>query len=294
MRKLLSLLKSLLRIEEIGFLIFFFLILFSFFGQSRTNLDPFNLEKLILFFAFFLMILVISSPVRILKVVRDWLPILFLFSIFFNLHSLIDSLNPGDWDESLIRVDQLLFGIQPSVWMGKFIWAPLTDFLTICYSLFYFYPLPLAVILYLRKSRASDFRHYVTSIILCFYLGFLGYILVPAVGPRFTLQYNQELKGSSFSEDLRSTLNHMESTKRDVFPSLHNAITLLVLLFAWRYEKRVFYPFLPIASALFLSTIYLRYHYGIDVISGWILGLICFRLGADLNRWWKQAEGKTV
>jgi membrane-associated phospholipid phosphatase len=38
---------------------------------------------------------------------------------------------------------------------------------------------------------------------------------------------------------------------------------------------------------LFLGTVYLRYHYGIDVICGWILGLICFRLGADLNRWWE-------
>ena len=287
MRKLLSLLKSLVRFEEIGFLIFFFLILFSFFGQSRTNLDPFHLEKLMLFFALFLMILVISSPVRILKVVRDWLPILFFFSIFFNLHSLIDSLNPGDYDESLIRVDQLIFGTQPSLWMEKFIRPALTDFTTICYSLFYFYPIAFAAILYLRKSKFRDFRKYATSIILCFYLGFLGYILVPAIGPRFTLEYTQELKGSSFSENIRSTIDEMESTKRDVFPSLHNAITLLILLFAFKYEKKFFYPFLPVALGLFLGTIYLRYHYGIDLIFGWILGLICFRLGADLNRWWE-------
>lgn len=231
----------------------------------------------------------VSVRGRTFRVIRDWLPVLFFLSVYLNLHHLIDFLNPNDYDEALIRIDQLLFGVQPSLLMERFLWAPLTEFLTVCYSLFYFYPIPLAVVLYLRKSRFSDFRNYATSIILCFYLGFLGYVLVPAVGPRFTLQYTQELKGSSFSEHLRSTLNHMESTKRDVFPSLHNAITLLALLFAFKYEKRIFYPFLPIALGLFLSTVYLRYHYGIDVICGWALGLICFRLGADLNKWWKTS-----
>jgi membrane-associated phospholipid phosphatase len=245
------------------------------------------MEKLALFFTLFITVLVISVPNPTLKIIRDWLPILFFLSIFLNLHNLIDLLNPNDYDQALIKVDQLIFGIQPSVWLEKFTWTPLTDFLSICYSLFYFYPLPLAVILYLRKGKYRDFRNYAISIILCFYLGFLGYILVPALGPRFTLQYEQELKGSFISENLRYFLNQMELTKRDVFPSLHNALTLLVLLFAFKYEKRIFYPFLPLALGLFLSTIYLRYHYGIDVICGWILGLICFRFSADLNKWWK-------
>lgn len=289
MRKALTPIKSLFRIEEIGFFIFFFLIFLSFFHRPQESLNFINLQKLLLFFTVFLSLVVVSVRGRTFRVIRDWLPVLFFLSVYLNLHHLIDFLNPNDYDEALIRIDQLLFGVQPSLLMERFLWAPLTEFLTVCYSLFYFYPIPLAVVLYLRKSRFSDFRNYATSIILCFYLGFLGYVLVPAVGPRFTLQYTQELKGSSFSEHLRSTLNHMESTKRDVFPSLHNAITLLALLFAFKYEKRIFYPFLPIALGLFLSTVYLRYHYGIDVICGWALGLICFRLGADLNKWWKTS-----
>jgi len=283
------LIRSLFRIEEIGFFVFFLLIVVSFFPRPQVGSNFVNLQKCLLFFTIFLTFAVISVPGRMLKVVRDWLPVLFFLSVFLNLHHLIDFLNPKDYDQTLIRIDQLIFGVQPSVWMERLLWSPLTDFLTVCYSFFYFYPIPLAVVLYLRKSRIDDFRNYASSIILCFYLGFLGYMLVPAVGPRFTLQYTQELKGSSFSENLRSTLNHMESTKKDVFPSLHNAITLLALLFAFKYEKRIFCVFLPIALGLFLSTVYLRYHYAIDVVCGWALGLICFRLGADLNRWWKTS-----
>ncbi len=287
MRKPLTSIRSLFRIEEIGFFVFFFLIVFSFFFGPQVDSNFFNLQKGLLFFTVFLAFVAISVPGRMLKVIRDWLPVLFFLSVFLNLHHLIDFLNPKDYDQTLIRIDELIFGLQPSVWMERLLWSPLTDFLTVCYSLFFFYPLPLALVLYLRKRRFDDFRNYASSIILCFYLGFLGYVLVPAVGPRFTLQYTQELKGSSFSENLRSALNHMESTKKDVFPSLHNAITLLVLLFAFKHDKRIFYAFLPLALGLFLSTVYLRYHYAIDVICGWALGLICFRLGADLNRWWK-------
>ncbi len=287
MRKVFVFIRSYIRIEEIGFFAFLLLIVLSFFNSTQGNSHILNLEKLLLFFTFFSTVVIISISYRPFRVIRNWLPILFFLSIYLNLQHLIDILNPNHYDEILIRVDQVLFGVQPSLWMEGLISSPLTDFLTICYSFFYFYPLPLAVILYLRKGGLGDFRNYATSIILCFYLGFVGYLLVPAFGPRFSLHYTQELKGSSFSESIRSKLDHMESTKKDVFPSLHNAVVLLVLLFAYKHQRIMFYLFLPIGLGIFLSTIYLRYHYGIDVIYGWILGLICLRLGADVNRWWK-------
>ena len=287
MRKFFTFIRSYIRFEEFGFFTFFLLIVLSFFNSAPANSHTLKLEKLLLFFTFFSTVVVISISYQSLRVVRNWLPILFFLSIYLNLQHLIDILNPNHYDEILIRVDQVLFGVQPSLWMERLISSPLTDFLTICYSFFYFYPLPLAVILYLRKGGFGDFRNYATSIILCFYLGFVGYLLLPAYGPRFSLHYAQELKGSFFSENLRAKLDHMESTKKDVFPSLHNAIVLLVLLFAHKHQRKIFYILLPLGLGIFLSTVYLRYHYGIDVICGWILGLICFRLGADVNRWWK-------
>ena len=39
--------------------------------------------------------------------------------------------------------------------------------------------------------------------------------------------------------------------------------------------------FLPKALGLFLGTIYLRVHYFVDLVAGFILGLICFAQSAD-------------
>ncbi len=49
-------------------------------------------------------------------------------------------------------------------------------------------------------------------------------------------------------------------------PSGHTQMVLMVLFLARRYEKVLFYVFLPIICGLILSTVYLRYHYVIDLI----------------------------
>src|SRR5574341_1176736 len=96
----------------------------------------------------------------------------------------------------------------------------------------------------------------------------------------------------AFSHQLRNILDFLQPTQRDCFPSLHNAITLLVLIFGFKYHRKFFWGFLPFGLGLFLGTIYLRYHYGVDLLSGWILGLICFWKSADLNRWWETKTSK--
>jgi membrane-associated phospholipid phosphatase len=44
---------------------------------------------------------------------------------------------------------------------------------------------------------------------------------------------------------------------------------------AARYQRRLFYPLLMITVSLMISTVYLRYHYVIDVIAGVLLAVWC-------------------
>ena len=44
---------------------------------------------------------------------------------------------------------------------------------------------------------------------------------------------------------------------------------------AARYQPRLFYPLLVVSVSLVLSTVYLRYHYVIDVIAGMLLAVLC-------------------
>lgn len=70
-------------------------------------------------------------------------------------------------------------------------------------------------------------------------------------------------------------------------PSGHTQIVLMVLFLAYRYQKFLFYLFLPIISALILSTVYLRYHYVIDLLVGMALAIGCMIFGPRLYRVWR-------
>ena len=69
---------------------------------------------------------------------------------------------------------------------------------------------------------------------------------------------------------------------------MHNAITLQTLLFAWLYVRWYFWIMLPLALSLFVATIYLRYHYVVDMLAGYVLALFVFWLAPKVERWWNH------
>jgi membrane-associated phospholipid phosphatase len=66
-------------------------------------------------------------------------------------------------------------------------------------------------------------------------------------------------------------LDSFEGITRDCFPSGHTELTVLVLYYARKFDRRIFWWLLPFGIGIVLSTVYLRYHYVIDVIAGAVL-----------------------
>ena len=80
-------------------------------------------------------------------------------------------------------------------------------------------------------------------------------------------------------------LNNLENTKTDAFPSGHTAIALLSLYYAWKFREKTYTTVLvPSVLALILSTVYLRYHYVIDVIAGVLLAALTIIIAPALSR----------
>jgi len=71
-------------------------------------------------------------------------------------------------------------------------------------------------------------------------------------------------------------------------PSGHTQIVLIALYLAYRYEKPLFYIFLPIICGLILSTVYLRYHYVVDLFAGAAMAAGCVVIGPRLHTWWNR------
>ena len=215
-------------------------------------------------------------------------PLLFIILIYESLGDLIQHLHP-DVDPWLIRIDLFIFGVHPTVWIEQWIVPWLTDMMSLAYISYYFLPVILVVVLYL-KNRKLEFDESIFVLAIGYYVSFVGYILFPAIGPRYTMThlYSVPLEASFITDFVRDVLNALEHNKRDCMPSGHTQIVLIVLYLAHRYEKFLFYIFFPIICGLILSTVYLRYHYVIDLFVGAMFALGCMIIGPRLYRWWNN------
>ncbi len=218
-------------------------------------------------------------------------PVLFVVLIFQSLGDLIQYLRP-DIDPELIKLDRLLFGIDPTLWMERWIVPWFTDLMSLAYISYYFLPVVLVSALYLKR-RISDFDRVMFILALGYYASFAGYILFPAIGPRYTMAslYSVPLEGSFITDFVRDILNSLEHNKRDCMPSGHTQIALMVLFLSYRFRRPLFYVFLPIVCGLVLSTVYLRYHYVVDLAAGVCLAVGCVILGPLLYERWGPEAG---
>ena len=207
-------------------------------------------------------------------------PTISILVVFDSLGRIVHSINPRDIDPLLIRLDYLLFHGYPTVMMEKVMHPLLTDILQLSYASYYFMPVALGVMLKMRGDDGA-FDRSLFLIMLCFYLSYVGYMLWPAIGPRFTLNHLQgtDIRGLLVAGPIQELLNRLEGVKRDAFPSGHTGIALTVLYLAHRFERGLYRVLLPAVGALIFATVYCRYHYVVDVIGGVALAAITILAG---------------
>jgi membrane-associated phospholipid phosphatase len=233
--------------------------------------------------------------------IHDWAAFPLVVFTFKQLHFIIAPVHQGkDYDRLLISIDQWLCGVNPTEWLARFSNPFLTEALQISYSLFYVFFVVIGLELYLQKDR-SRFGYFRFTIVYGFFISYLSYFLFPAVGPRFTLydfsKINSELPGLFFTPFLRWFVNIFESihsgmsnsialasAQRDVFPSGHTMMTLAAIALAWKYRLRVRHYILAVGIMLIFATVYLRYHYLIDVVAGAILAIPCLLTSGRMER----------
>jgi membrane-associated phospholipid phosphatase len=222
------------------------------------------------------------------ELLRDAMPFVFCANVYASLHDLIRFFGAPDITAALAWWDQALFGgVQPTVWAEQFIHPFLTDFFTVCYWLFYVCA-PLLGLFLLVKGDRRGFRYTMVTVVLCLYLGYLGYVAFPASAPRLWMPdaYSIPLKGNTILDFTRSATAAVPLTAKGAFPSLHCAVALLGLLLAWRHLRWFFWVQLPFAVGLILGTVYLRHHWVVDILAGFAVTLFAFWAGPRLEDRW--------
>jgi len=236
---------------------------------------------------------------------RFWYLVPMILVVFKEIYYMVDPIRGKIYDRLLIDIDRFLFGADPTYVLYSIANPYLTELLQIVYGTFFFLPIILGISL-LFKGKKRELHYMAFIIVLGFFLSYIGYFLLPAIGPRFTLHdfalNDIEIPGLFLTDFLREVVNSGESipkgtpnpaevVQRDAFPSGHTQMTLLVMYLSIKYKSRSKYFFIPNGTLLIFATVYLRYHYVIDLIAGAALMILTLWLGKHLFNWWLEIRG---
>jgi membrane-associated phospholipid phosphatase len=203
--------------------------------------------------------------------------------IFPHMKVAIPALEPHRLDPVLQHADALLIGGNLSLRLQPLVHPVLTEFFSVCYILFF--PYLLFSMVYYFCGDLSLLKQFVIGLFTIYGLGFLGYSFVPATGPYVAMadQFSVPLSGFWITK-ANAAVVARGSNGVDVFPSLHCAISCFFLFFDKRHRPWRFKLYLVPCVGLWLSTIYLRYHYFIDLLCGFTLAAFALWLSNRFPR----------
>jgi membrane-associated phospholipid phosphatase len=215
-----------------------------------------------------------------------WLPAVLVLVLYFELSAIIPRVHPfaeHRFDRALQSIDVWLLGDPARVFAGLSTrW--LSDVLTVCYAAYYPLIAMVPAKLYARDAL-DDFRVVSAIILVSFAIMYTGYIAVPAVGPHVLFDGPRApvLDGYGLARRAYASLSALRTEPPDAFPSGHAMFGVLVPALAWRWCRPVFFWVLPIGVGIVLATVFLRFHYIVDVLAAFLLVPLTWRLGCALG-----------
>jgi membrane-associated phospholipid phosphatase len=231
-----------------------------------------------------------------LDFLRHFYPVILYTGLFCETAAVNRMFFKDYLDPALIRWDQHLFGCQPSVvLMQKMPWLILSELLYASY--FSYYLMILGIGLALFFSKRKQFYHYIAVVSFVFYVCYLCYLILPVIGP---MTFFHRAGGYVLPPDvqvLASTDSYPDNVQGGVIyklmtwiyqvfeapgaaiPSSHVAVALCTVWFSFRYLPRVRYLHSVVAILLCFATVYCRYHYALDAITGVVAAVLLVPLG---------------
>lgn len=221
------------------------------------------------------------------KIVRDWFPFFLLCACYYSLYgNLILRINPHVVDPALAKMDGWILGNQAAILLEPLIHPWLTNFLNAVYfSHLFFFP-GVALYFYLIGEEAA-FRRIMMGFLTIMIMGVITYLILPAAGPEKFLAYDftRNLRGGALSHSVDYIIN-VGRDSYDCFPSLHVGIPLLLSFYLRDYRRKWFLPAFLYVLIMAFATLYLRYHYFVDVLAAFLYAPAAYGLNALLLRHW--------
>lgn len=184
-----------------------------------------------------------------------------------------DSLNNlffYDLDPYVANLEITIFGGHPSVWFSHgFPWKWFNELMNFGYFSYYPLIIGLCITLYIRNK--ANFMFSMFTICMSFFMYYIIFILFPVAGPQFYLTPpDNQLPPAYLFRSVIKFIQELGERPTAAFPSSHVGITCIVVYLAYKFHPRLLRWYIPAAVLLCLSTVYIKAHYAIDVIAGFL------------------------
>jgi membrane-associated phospholipid phosphatase len=221
-----------------------------------------------------------------------------VIATFGQLHLILPTASDLRLDAALLAFDEGVLRYEPSLAWDARVSPALTEWFSFFY-LGYFAVLALHVVPVLGfERRGRVLAEFSLGIVTVYCAGHALYLAVPALGPWVHLagEFHTPLRGD-FWYPLMCRVVAAGGARTDVFPSLHTAGPAFIAMFSFRHRAlrpfRYTWPLVAfVASQIIAATMYLRWHYLIDVIAGLALAAAAAYGAKALCAWESTARAR--
>jgi hypothetical protein len=214
-----------------------------------------------------------------------------VFLSYFQLRNILPAVSSRTVDAEILAFDQHVFGVEPSLAWDKYVNSTTTEWFAFFYFS-YFAILAIHVIPFLLGGKDNKLiSQFALGIFVVFCSAHTLYMVVPGYGPYAHMadQFKHELSGGLFWGLVKDAVE-AGGAQKDIFPSLHTAAPTFLAIFSFRHRHILPFKYTwPIvaffASQIIVATMFLRWHYLIDIFAGITLASLANLAAAKVCGW---------
>lgn len=221
---------------------------------------------------------------------RDAYPLFFVPYLYWEIRYTAKLVTSGYHDALIQHLEAALFGRQLAIAFSQWLPYPwLSEAMHFFYATYWFM-LPAAFLALYLRDRLAGFRELAFVELTIFFSCYLIYIFFPVAGPFYHFPPISGRLADGFFYRLVHGVLADGGSRGAAFPSSHVAVALGISLVTWRYDRVVWAALTPLVVGLIFGTVYGRFHYGIDALSGVVFALAI----VPVARWIWRRHVETV
>ncbi|MFB6343171.1 phosphatase PAP2 family protein [Saccharicrinis sp. FJH62] len=251
--------------------LFFSTFLMAFAMDASVHILPLILIRILILPIVFLLIYYEKRTLNPVVLLMRYAYPLILSGYFYSETVHYNKFFFSNIDPLLIRADEALFGMQPSLVFSEHFPGHLFSEL-MYFGYFSFYILLAGFAIYVFVKKRDSFKRLMFELTFSMYVFYLLFSIIPSEGPQFYFSYPENVvPGGYLFASAVHFIQKMAEQPTGAFPSSHVGISVIILILSRKYIPHFFHVIWPVVIILIFSTVYIKAHYAVDVIGGLIL-----------------------